>query len=72
MGGGGGSYESIDARIIDINLERDPCNQILKLIAAILVHNQKHASCNKPVHLLSQLVTTSRYQDVFAWLATTC
>ena len=30
------------------------------------------ASCNTSVDIVSQLVTTSRYQDAFAWLATAC
>ena len=34
------------------------------------VHIQKRASCNKSVGILQQLVTTSRYQDPFARLAT--
>ena len=34
--------------------------------------NQKRTSRNKSVDILQQLVTTSRYQDTFAWLATTC
>ena len=33
---------------------------------------QKHVSCNKSVDILRQLVTTSRYQDAFSWLATAC
>ena len=34
------------------------------------VHSQKRASCKTFVNILQQLVTTSRYQDAFAWLAT--
>ena len=32
-------------------------------------HGQKHPSCNKSVDMLQRLVTTSRYQDVFACMA---
>ena len=36
------------------------------------IHSQKGPSWNKSVDILQQLVTTSQYQDVFAWLATAC
>ena len=36
------------------------------------LHSQKRPSCNKSVDILQQLVTTNRYQDAFAWVATAC
>ena len=36
------------------------------------IHSQKHASFNMSIDILQQLVTTSRYQDAFAWLTTAC
>ena len=41
-------------------------------LCGIALHSQKHTSCNKSVGIWQQLVTTSRYQDAFAWLATAC
>ena len=37
-----------------------------------VLQSQKRASCNKYVDILQQLATTSRYQNAFACLATTC
>ena len=34
------------------------------------LQSQKRASCNNSVDILLQLVTTSPYQNAFAWLAT--
>ena len=41
-----------------------------------ILHSQKHASCNKSVDILPQLVITSRYHNAhgfrFTWLAIAC
>ena len=38
----------------------------------LLGKQPKRPNCNKSVDILQQLVTTSRHQDAFAWLATAC
>ena len=42
------------------------------VVREITLHSEKRASCKKSVDILQELVTTSRYQNAFAWLATTC
>ena len=47
--------------------------QSFRSVIVLRLHSQKRASCNKSIDMiLQQLVTTSRYQDVFASLETAC
>ena len=47
-------------------------NFFLLMTRSSSLHSQKHASGNKSVDILQELVKVSRYQDAFAWLAKAC